>query len=89
MSPLMWLLITWGGLTTLLIVVLIYRSALTRQEDQQLFLEESQSRMEREQLDLQRRVRQMNPLVRMLGAASGTLVLVIAGTWVYVSMAAQ
>ena len=83
-----WLLIAWGVLTTILIVLLIYRSTLTMQEDEQLFLDESQSQMEQEQLALQRRVSRINPLVRILGVVSGALILVVAGMWVYQGLTA-
>ena len=46
MTPgLLWLLIVWGALTAVLIILLIYRSTLTMQEDDQLFLDESASAM--------------------------------------------
>jgi len=44
MTPgLLWLLIVWGALTVVLIILLIYRSTLTMQEDDQLFLDDSAS----------------------------------------------
>jgi beta-lactamase regulating signal transducer with metallopeptidase domain len=83
MNPLVWLLIVWGALTTILVVLLIYRSTLTMHEDDQLFLDESESHMEREQIELMKKVNKLNPFVRWLGAASGLLILVIAGLAVY------
>jgi len=53
MSLLAWVLIVWGVLTALLILILIYRSTLTRQEDEQLYLTESQSHLQKEQMALQ------------------------------------
>ena len=84
MSPgLLWLLIAWGGLTVILIVLLIYRSTLTMQEDDQLFLDESESHMAREQQELMAKVDKINPLVKVLGAVSGLMFLVIAGLFIY------
>src|SRR3984885_15160202 len=84
MTPgLLWLLIAWGVLTAVLIILLIYRSTLTMQEDDQLFLDESESHMEQEQIVLMQKVNKLNPLVRWLSAASGLLMLVIAGLWIY------
>ena len=83
MSPLTLLFIAWGVLTAALVVLLIYRSTLTMQEDDQLFLGESESHMEQEQLVLMKKVNKINPLVRWLGAASGLLILVIAGLYIY------
>ncbi len=83
MSLLVWLLISWGVLTTILIVLLIYRSTLTMHEEDQLFLDESEAHMQKEQTELMQKVDRMSPFLRILGAASGLLILVIAGLAVY------
>ena len=80
---LMWLLIAWGVLTAFLIVLLIYRSTLTMQEDDQLFLDESESHMAKAQMELMAKVNKINPMVRALGATSGVMFLVIAGLFIY------
>jgi hypothetical protein len=90
MSKLVVLLILWGILTTILIVLLIYRSTLTMHEDEQLFLDESSSHMAEEQRILVNKVNKLNPLIKAFGGASGALILVIAGIWIYQGlMAAQ
>jgi uncharacterized membrane-anchored protein YhcB (DUF1043 family) len=81
-----WLLIVWGVLTGVLIILLIYRSTLTMQEDDQLFLNESESHMEREQVEILAKVNRINPFVKWLGAASGLLILVIAGLAIYTGL---
>ena len=83
MSPLIWLLIVWGVLTAILIILLIYRSTLTMQEDDQLFLNESESHMQTEQTELLAKVNRITPLVKILGAVSGVMILVIAGLFIY------
>jgi hypothetical protein len=83
MSFLMWPLAVWGVLTAVLIILLIYRSTLTMQEDDQLFLGESESHMEKEQIEIMAKVNKITPLVKWMGAASGLLLLVIAGLAVY------
>jgi hypothetical protein len=83
MSPLVWMLTVWGVLTTILVILLIYRSTLTMHEDDQLFLDESESHMEKEQIQLMQKVDRINPFVKWLGAASGLLILVIAGVALY------
>jgi hypothetical protein len=83
MSILMWPLAVWGVLTAVLVILLIYRSTLTMQEDDQLFLGESESHMEKEQIEIMAKVNKITPLVKWLGAASGLLILVIAGIAVY------
>ncbi len=83
MTPLVGLLVVWGVLTGVLIILLIYRSTLTMHEDDQLFLDESESHMQREQMEIMSKVNKITPLVRWLGAASGVLILVIAGIFIY------
>jgi len=52
-------------------------------EDDQLFLDESESHMEREQIELMKKVNRITPLVKWLGAVSGVMILAIAGVAVY------
>jgi len=82
----MWLLVGWGVLTAILIILLIYRSTLTMQEDDQLFLDESASAMAEEQRELMAKVNKINPLVKVLGATSGVVFLVIAGLFIYTGL---
>ncbi len=77
------LLIVWGILTAVLVILLIYRGTLTMQEDDQLFLEESESHMAQEQMEIMAKVNKINPFVKVLGAASGVLILIIAGMFIY------
>lgn len=83
MSMLMWPLILWGILTGVLVILLIYRSTLTMHEDDQLFLDESASGMAQEQAELMTKLNKVTPFVKWLGAASGVLILVIAGMAIY------
>jgi len=83
MSMLMWPLIVWGVLTGVLIILLIYRSTLTMHEDDQLFLDESASGMAQEQAEIMAKLNKVTPFVKWLGAASGVLILVIAGVAIY------
>ena len=83
MSLITLLLIVWAALTAVLVILVIYRSTLTMREDDQLFLDDSASHMEEEQKEILAKVHRINPLVNLLGATSGVLILVIAGMWVY------
>jgi hypothetical protein len=77
------LLIVWGVLTAVLVILLIYRSTLAMREDDQLFLNDSESHMQIEQQQVIARLNKVNVPVRILGGASGLLILVIAGLWIY------
>ena len=83
MSPLVWMLTLWGVLTGVLVVLLIYRSTLTMQEDDQLFLDDTKSALEQEQKEIIAKVNKLTPFVPILGAASGLMFLVIAGMFIY------
>jgi hypothetical protein len=89
MSPLIGLGIAWGVLTAILIILLIYRSTLTMREDDQLYLSDSGSSMQKEQTEILTKVNRLTPMVRILGAASGVLILVIAGMFLYAQLNAQ
>jgi len=83
MTAIFALLVVWGFLTAILVMLLIYRGTLTIHEDDQLFLDDAASHMQREQLEVLSRVRRVNPFVRLFGAASGTLILIIFCMWIY------
>jgi hypothetical protein len=83
MSPLVGLLIAWGILTAILIILLIYRSTLTIHEDDSIFLGETESQMEREQVEILAKMNKITPIVKVLGALSGVMILVIAGLFIY------
>ena len=83
MSPLTILAIVWGVVTAILIILLIYRSTLTMHEADQLFLDDAESHMQKEQTELLQRMHRIQPMVRLFGAASGFLILVMAGWFVW------
>lgn len=83
MTALIGLLVLWGILTTVLVVLMIYRGTLTMHEDDQLFLDEAESHMEKEQAEIMHRADRLSPFIRVFGAASGVLIVLIAGMWFY------
>ena len=86
MSTMMMLSVVWAVITVALVIVLIYRSTLSMHEDDQLFLDESTANLRAEQEALLRRMGKITPIVRILAAVSGLLVLILAGMWVYAQM---
>lgn len=77
------LMTVWAVLTTVLAVLLIYRSALSMHEDDQIFLDSAEAHLEKEQQQLMVRMNQLRPFVNILGASSGVLVLMMAGLWLW------
>ncbi len=83
MSPMFMLLVAWGILTAILIVLMIYKSTLTMHEDDSIFLNETESQMQKDQTEVLNKMRKITPIVRVLGALSGVMILVIAGLFIY------
>ena len=83
MSPIVMLLILAGVLMALLTVLLIYRNTLEMHEDDQLFLDDAESAMAKEQEELQVKLNKIEPMVRWVGAAMGLCLLIAAGMWIY------
>jgi len=81
-----WMLILWGIVTGIFLILLFYRSTLTRQEDDQLFIDESSASRATEQSQLIAKVNKINPLVKLVGATSGLMILAIAGWAVYIGL---
>jgi len=77
------LLIVWGIITAALVLVMIYRGTLSLHEDDQLFLGDCEAHLAKEQQELVARLTRLTPVVRLLGATSGGLILVIAGIWIW------
>ncbi len=83
MTPMFMLLVAWGILTAILIVLMIYKSTLTMHEDDSIFLNETESQMQKDQSEVLAKMRKITPIVRVLGALSGLMILVIAGLFIY------
>jgi hypothetical protein len=84
-----WFLIFWGGLTVVLILLLIYRSTLLMHEDDQLFLDDSEAHMAKDQVELMLRVNKLTPVLKVLGGASGLMLVIIASVFVYQGLTSQ
>jgi len=83
MSPMFGLLVAWGILTGILVILLIYKSTLTMHEDDSIFLNESESQMHKDQVEVLEKMKKITPVVKVLGALSGVMILVIAGLFIY------
>jgi hypothetical protein len=77
------LLIVWGVVTAVLVVLLIYRSTISMREDDQLFLDDTESNLQKEQTAVLKRLHSLQLPVRVLGGVSGALILVIFGLWLW------
>ena len=85
-SPMMWVLFTWGAVTTAFVILMIYRSLITMREDDQLFLDAAQKAAEAEQQEIQHKLSRLRPYTTGLGVASACLGAGAVGLWVYQAM---
>jgi hypothetical protein len=83
MTPMFMLLVAWGILTGILIILLIYKSTLTMHEDDSIFLNESESQMHKDQVEVLAKMKKIAPIIKILGALSGVMILFIAGLFIY------
>jgi len=82
-SSLTALLILWAAVTTVLVLLLVYRSVIGMKEEDQLFLDPSQAGLEADQKAIMSKLERIAPYTKGLAIASGALLLAIAGLWVY------
>jgi hypothetical protein len=75
------LVIVWSVFTAVLVVLLIYRGTLTMHEDDQLFLDSAEDHMQKEQVELIGKMERLTPWVRVCGAGSAVLLVVMAGLY--------
>jgi len=83
MTPMSMLLTAWGILTGILIILLIYRSTLTMHEDDSIMLNDTESQIAKDQVEVLAKMKKITPIVKILGALSGAMILVIAGLFIY------
>ena len=77
------LVVVWSALTLALVVLLIYRGTLTMHEDDQLFLDSAEDHMQKEQEELLGKMNRLTPWVRICGAGSAVLLVVMAGVYLF------
>jgi hypothetical protein len=82
-GPMMYLLIVWGVITAIFLALIAWRSVLASHEDDQIFLDAAQEHMAREQRELVQKINMLSRPVLASGIASGALLLLIAGIFVY------
>jgi hypothetical protein len=62
----------------------MYRGQLTRYEEDQLFLNDKTNQLEqKQQTEIVRRVKRIEPLVKIFGGAAGLVTASIVGMYVY------
>ena len=82
-QPLTWTLIAWGVVTGFLVLILIYRSLVSMKEDDQLFLDPAESKLQEEQQQILRKIHRIDPYAKGFGFASAGLLVASAGVFMY------
>jgi len=75
--------VLWVAVTLIFGVLLVYRYSLTSKEEDQLFLDPTESRLEEEQKRIMSRLNRVAPFTKGFGFASLALLLTILGVWAY------
>jgi len=80
----MTLLLSIGGVMSVILTgLIIYRSILGSHEEDQLFLSRGEAALEREQVEVLRKINRLDPVIRWLVIATGLLLLFVGGWWIY------
>jgi hypothetical protein len=82
-GPFLYLLITWGIVTAIFLMLIIWRSVLSSHEDDQIFLDAAEEHMAREQRELVTKINKLSRPIMTSGIMAGVLLLAIAGIFVY------
>jgi hypothetical protein len=82
-GPFLYLLITWGVVTAIFLLLVIWRSVLASHEDDQIFLDAAEEHMAREQRELVTKINKLSSPILTSGIMAGVLLLAIAGIFVY------
>jgi hypothetical protein len=72
----------WGALGIVLLCLMMYRSTITRGEEDQLFLDGASSFQQLEQEAILKRVKPVETLIRICGGAEGVVTLGILAFYI-------
>ena len=89
-GPLAYLLLSWGLITTALVVLLVYRATLSNREDDQLYLNKAEvEMMGSDQAALVTKLNRLGRPILALAILSGILLVASAGLWVWIGFNTQ
>jgi hypothetical protein len=86
-TPLAYLLLTWGVITGVLVILVIYRATLSTREDDQIYISKAgDSMMAAEQRMIIGKMNRLGRPILGLTLLSGTLLLASAGVWIWIGL---
>jgi hypothetical protein len=80
---LMLLMVSWGVVTSVLIILVIYRGVLSTREDDQIFIDAAEQHLFQEQQAVIAKMSRLTKPIIALAVISGVLLLTSAGIWIY------
>lgn len=89
LSSLASLAVIWAAVTLVLGGLLLYRFLVSIREDDQLFLDESESHLEQDQKAVISKLNRITPYTKGFAAASVTLAFAMGGLWLYQALTRQ
>lgn len=89
-GPLAYLLLSWGLITTALVVLLVYRGTLSNKEDDQLYLNKAEvEMMGSDQAAVITKLNRLGKPIWALAILSGILLIASASLWVWIGFNTQ
>jgi hypothetical protein len=82
-GAILYLAIAWAAITVIFMALIAWRTLLTSHEDDQIFLSQGEDYMAREQQQLIAKITKLARPILTTGIASGGLLLLIVGMYVY------
>lgn len=79
--PVVW--IVWACILTCLLILLLYRSNLTRYEEDQIFLDDAGDHQKKEQEQILVKVNRIQPTIRIVTGVTCVLTVGIIGVYVW------
>lgn len=83
--PVVW--IVWACIGLCLLILLLYRSNLTRYEEDQIFLDDAADHQKKQQEEILVKVNRIQPFIRVVTGATWALTVAIIGVYVWDAVA--
>lgn len=77
------LMVSWGVITAVLAILVIYRGTLASREDDQIFIDAAEKHHYDEQQAIIAKMSRLTRPIITLAVISGVLLLASAGVWIY------
>jgi hypothetical protein len=82
-GPLAYLVLSWGVVTAVLVILVVYRVTLSSREDDQIIISKAEDHIAAEQQAIVLKITQLSRPIVVLSVASGLLLVASAWVWIY------